>query len=81
MEAYFHGTPEVIGRDETEWRGLADQGWAELCAPTDSDTIVTTAKRSVDVVGDTTAFPYGHGDCARQITQILKDTLWARTPR
>ncbi|MCE0506578.1 UDP-N-acetylglucosamine 2-epimerase (non-hydrolyzing) [Roseivivax sp. GX 12232] len=74
-EAYFHGTPAVILRDETEWGELVDLNWATLCPPNSPAHILAAADAMTGRTGDTEATPYGSGDAAERIAAILLDEL------
>lgn len=74
-EAYFHGTPVVILRDETEWSELVDLGWAQLCPPITQADIMAAAAAMEHTKGDMNAAPYGAGNAADLILTALKDTL------
>lgn len=71
-EAYFHGTPALILRDETEWGELVTLGWAKLCPPLNSEIILKEAADMEGRIGDTKAAPYGAGDAAARILAHLK---------
>jgi len=70
-EAYFHGSPAVILRDETEWSELVTLGWAALVPPINSKDIFDAAKRMDGVQGDSTDKPYGDGTTAAAIMDTL----------
>ena len=74
-EAYFHGTPAIVLREETEWTELTDLGWALLAPPISTDHILVSARKIEGTTGDEKAQPYGAGDTAARIMQILKDNL------
>lgn len=74
-EAYFHGTPVVILRDETEWGELVDLNWAALCPPHSAADILASARAMTGRIGETDAAPYGSGDTAERIAAILQDAL------
>lgn len=74
-EAYFHGTPAVILRDETEWGELVGLNWAALCPPHSAADILSAARAMTGRTGDTDAAPYGSGDTADRIAAILQDAL------
>jgi len=74
-EAYFHGTPAVILRDETEWGELVDLNWAVLCSPQSAADILAAVRAMTGRTGDTDAAPYGSGDTADRIATILQDAL------
>jgi len=70
-EAYFHGTPVIILRDETEWPELVTLGWARLAPPAAADTILAAARAMEGTTGDTAAAPYGDGAAAAAILRHL----------
>lgn len=72
-EAYFHGTPCVTLREETEWSELVDVGWNRLCSPTDGDAIRAAVVASLSSRPETVSL-YGDGTAADAIAQILLDT-------
>lgn len=69
-EGYFHGTPVVILRDETEWVELLAMNFARLVPPT-SPEVVISAIDTPAPMGDTTSAPYGDGFAADRIIQVL----------
>jgi UDP-GlcNAc3NAcA epimerase len=69
-EAFFQRTPCVTLRDQTEWTELIDLGWNVLVPPSSEEVIVAAVLSSVGRVG-TDATPYGDGDAARRIAEIL----------
>ncbi len=69
-EAFFYGVPCVTLREETEWVELVDAGWNRLCPPESSEAVAKTIIGSIGTQGRTTQ-PYGHGDTAKRIVQIL----------
>ncbi|MEM1040461.1 MAG: UDP-N-acetylglucosamine 2-epimerase (non-hydrolyzing) [Pseudomonadota bacterium] len=70
-EAYFHGTPVVVLRDETEWVELVELGWAKIVSPVEVTSVVDGAEfmrappKSIDTQ------PYGDGDAAGKILTAL----------
>jgi UDP-GlcNAc3NAcA epimerase len=69
-EAFFYETPCVTLRDETEWVELVELGWNKLCPPTSADAIQKTIHTAIGSKGKS-AKPYGNGDAANRIAQIL----------
>jgi len=69
-EAFFYGVPCVTLREETEWVELVDAGWNRLCPPESSEAVAKTIIGSIGTHGRTTQ-PYGQGDTAKRIVQIL----------
>ena len=70
-EAYFHGTPVVILREETEWTELLDLGWATLAAPTSVDCILAMVNAMEQGVKQEKKSPYGAANAGRSILNIL----------
>lgn len=68
-ESYFHGTPAVVLRDETEWTELLQIGWARLCPPVSADAILTAARAPFTPTGD--ANPFGDGHAGKAIVDRL----------
>lgn len=68
-EAYFHGTPAVVLRDETEWTELLEIGWARLCPPLSVDAILAAAQQPFTPTGD--ANPFGDGHAGEHILRHL----------
>ena len=72
-EGYFHGTPVVVLRDETEWTELLDIGWAKLAPPSSAESITVIARAMEEAPGSTSERPYGEGDAASKIAdRVLK---------
>jgi UDP-GlcNAc3NAcA epimerase len=72
-EGYFHGTPVVVLRDETEWTELLDIGWAKLAPPASAESVTAIARAMEDTPGSTSERPYGKGDAAGKIADsVLK---------
>lgn len=70
-EAYFHGTPVIILRDETEWGELVDLGWAKLVPPRSSQNILEAAAAMAGCTGDLDSRPYGDGHAAENILKLM----------
>ena len=68
--AYFHGTPCVTLRDETEWVELVDLGWNRLVSPDSVDNMREAILGSIGVHGRE-GRPYGDGAAAEEIAKIL----------
>jgi UDP-GlcNAc3NAcA epimerase len=69
-EAFFHGTPCVTLRDETEWVELVEAGWNRLQPPTNAGAICSAILESIGKSGLPVA-PYGSGQASRQIVATL----------
>jgi len=70
-EAYFHGTPVVVLREETEWTELVDLGWARLPLTLSSEDILNAARAIEDNGNRKEAYPYGRGDAGSKIVTSL----------
>lgn len=68
-EAFFYQVPCVILRDETEWVELVDLGWNRL-APPEQGNIAEAILGAIGRRGKKAA-PYGNGDAATAIADIL----------
>ncbi len=68
-EAFFHDTPCVTLRDETEWVELVDLGWNRLSPPGQSD-IAQTIREAIGRKGESGS-PYGNGHAATKIVATL----------
>ncbi|WP_115863539.1 non-hydrolyzing UDP-N-acetylglucosamine 2-epimerase [Halorussus litoreus] len=69
-EAFFLDTPCVTMRGETEWRETVEAGWNQLVGA-DSEAIrraLATAERPTEKPQ-----PYGDGDAAARIAELLSD--------
>jgi UDP-GlcNAc3NAcA epimerase len=69
-EAFFHRTPCVTLREETEWGELVDAGWNRLCPPTTSAAIRDCILEAVGSNGKDVQ-PYGDGRASAKIVQAL----------
>jgi UDP-GlcNAc3NAcA epimerase len=69
-EAFFFGVPCVTLRDETEWTELVDLGWNRLVPLMSKDQVSQAILGSIGRTG-TPASPYGYGDAAMRIVNVL----------
>ncbi|WP_299285480.1 UDP-N-acetylglucosamine 2-epimerase (non-hydrolyzing) [uncultured Tateyamaria sp.] len=73
-EAFFHRTPCVTLRDETEWVELVAAGWNRVVPPTDADTIAAAILAAVGTTGADVA-PYGDGHSRVAILKAVEAML------
>lgn len=71
-EAFFYQVPCVTLRDETEWVELVEAGWNRLVPPQSSVAVANAIKVAIGSKGKPIQ-PYGKGDAAQRIVNILKD--------
>lgn len=70
-EAFFHRTPCVTIRDETEWVELINARWNRLAPPTSVHLLVNTMREAIGSTGESVN-PYGEGDAAHKIVTHLQ---------
>ena len=70
-EAFFHRVPCVTLRDETEWVELVALKWNRLAASADPAAVAAAICEALDYIPDSAANPYGDGQSARRIIDIL----------
>lgn len=68
-EAFFHDTPCVTLRDETEWVELVDTGWNQVVGA-DEDRIVEALKSNSSQTRKGSI--YGEGDSASRIVELIE---------
>lgn len=71
-EAFFYKVPCVTLRDETEWVELVDVGWNRLVPPISSAAVANAVIAAIGSKGHPIK-PYGKGDAAQRIMNLLKD--------
>lgn len=74
-EAFFHHVPCITVRDETEWQELVDLGWNKVVSPDGNANITEAIMHGLTHVGDITQNPYGMGNAAEKISEVLYDFL------
>lgn len=72
-EAYFHRTPCVTVRTESEWVETLRAGWNRLAPPHAAALIATAVEEAAASAPDTIIDEYGHGDAAERIGLVLRD--------
>lgn len=70
-EAFFHKVPCVTLRKETEWIELLELGWNRLAFPDSFEQIVGAIDFSMRLMPINDAHPYGNGESANFIVDIL----------
>lgn len=69
-EAFFFQRPCVTVRDETEWVELVESGWNRLAPPGDARRLLDAFRAAIGSQGRPVS-PYGQGDAAERIVDIL----------
>ncbi len=70
-EAYFHKTPCITLRNETEWTETIDAGW-NILTGANKDKIINAVQHKFECQP---IKEYGDGDSAQKIIQVLYDDL------
>ena len=73
-EAFFYKVPCVTLRTETEWVELVKTGWNRIVPPVSSEIVATEILKRIDRRGKH-VFPYGRGNAARKIVEVVKNVL------
>lgn len=73
-EAFYLGKEVVVLREESEWKELVEMGVSFL-AGVDKNKIIKYAKKPVVLNKIKKSFPYGRGDTAKKILEILRNVL------
>jgi UDP-GlcNAc3NAcA epimerase len=71
-EAFFHRTPCVTMRAETEWVELVESGWNRLAPPDSAETLARALHEALGAPPGLDAAPYGDGRAAEKILASLK---------
>jgi UDP-GlcNAc3NAcA epimerase len=75
-EAYFHRTPCITVRTETEWTETVTAGWNRLVDPTGSEEIVQAIRDSLNNSSARAEIPdYGSGSAAAMLVAIVDEFL------
>jgi UDP-GlcNAc3NAcA epimerase len=74
-EAFFYRIPCVTLRNETEWPELVELGWNKLIDPTDVSIAAQSILGSIGRLGIQDAQPYGVGNAANRIADVLAKCL------
>jgi UDP-GlcNAc3NAcA epimerase len=69
-EAFFHKTPCVTLREETEWTELVEAGWNRLCPPNTPEAIRDAILTVIGTKG-ADIHPYGQGNASTKIAESL----------
>ncbi|MCW5939063.1 MAG: UDP-N-acetylglucosamine 2-epimerase (non-hydrolyzing) [Fimbriimonadaceae bacterium] len=72
-EAFFHRTPCVTMRTETEWGELVESGWNRLAPPDSAETLAGALLDALDAPPGRDVAPYGDGRAAEKILASLKE--------
>jgi UDP-GlcNAc3NAcA epimerase len=69
-EAAYFGTPSVVLRNETEWVELVEQGFVRLIGSQTTD-LIDAVRVQRNHSGTLQGAPYGNGDAAHKICELL----------
>ena len=72
-EAYFYQTPCITMRDETEWVETVASGWNQLVGANKADIVSAFESRRTPSMNEIS--PYGDGNAASKILNILKSAI------
>jgi UDP-GlcNAc3NAcA epimerase len=73
-EAFFYQVPCVTLRGETEWVELIELGWNRLVPTLSANEVSEVVKGALERYGNP-GHPYGDGNAAQQIVEVLEKTL------
>ena len=73
-EAYFHKTPCLILREETEWVELTENGWSRLIACNPVDLLDAHATHAAPTALDD-HLPFGNGTAAQSICEVIIESI------
>jgi UDP-GlcNAc3NAcA epimerase len=71
-EAFFHHTPCVTLRQETEWVELVELKWNTLCPPLNAEAVAACITTQLQTVPPDCPNPYGDGKAAASIIEALQ---------
>ncbi|MFT3714307.1 MAG: UDP-N-acetylglucosamine 2-epimerase (non-hydrolyzing) [Archangium sp.] len=74
-EAYFHRTPCVTARTETEWVETVSSGWNRLADPSSSEAIVSAVREQLRESTRSEIPDYGTGDASQKVLHTLAAVL------
>ncbi|WP_168713344.1 non-hydrolyzing UDP-N-acetylglucosamine 2-epimerase [Cochlodiniinecator piscidefendens] len=70
-EAFFHKTPVVVLRTETEWTELVDLNWARLIPPFETQDVLNSIMEFERVETRLVGEPYGNAHAAEKILNAV----------
>jgi len=74
-EAFFHETPCITLRDQTEWLELVDAKWNTLCPPINIVQIVDTINTVLDLPLPRHISLYGNGKATQLIIESIRNFI------